>query len=116
MSELSLVVPNLVVAVLVSTMAGTASAANQYRKERRNEPPTFDGWDFLLLVFTSCFVGMMGYFGASLFVGEIEGVFLITGLASATGWGGLLAVKEILLDMLRKQLVGQIRSPKSDKD
>lgn len=98
---------SLSIALMISLIAGIAAGSNQYMKERRNEPPTFDWIDFVLVSFTSVFVGLMGYFGSALFIDEADVRLLITGLSAAAGWGGLIAVKEMLLDLLRKQLTGK---------
>ena len=92
--------------VLVSFLGGVVAASHNYSRERRNIPPTFDWVDFLLLTVSGTFSGFIGYLLADWWLEDLQVILAIAGLSAIGGYGMLVAIKDMFMEILRLKFSG----------
>lgn len=101
----SIFTETLLLGVAVSILGGIVAASHVYSKERKNIPPTFDWIDFVLLVVSSSFSGIIGFLLASWKLEEENAILAIAGISAIGGYSMLVAIKDIALEAMRSRLI-----------
>ena len=101
------------IGVIVSVIGGIVAASHNYSRERKNMPTTFDGIDFVLLSVSGAFSGFIGFLLASWQLTDNFVILAITGLSAIGGYGMLVTIKDMFLDILRGKL-GDARQGKGE--
>ena len=97
----------LIAGFVISLFGAIVAAGHTYSKERKNIPPTFNWIDFVFLVISGSFSGFIGFLLASWQIEEFYLILAIAGLSAIGGYGMLVSLKDIFIDVLKNRITSE---------